>query len=248
MHHEIMLLLLEGKLHLAPLSNPQKILDIGTGTGIWAIDMADKYPMSKVIGTDLSPIQSKWVPPNCRFEIDDAEDDWTYRDDDYFDFIHARNISMGICDWPRLLSQSLRCLQPGGYIELAEIGIQLECDDETLSDSDPAKKNAELQAQAMMAMGRPPVTDVTLKDYLEDAGFVDVQVTKVKQPIGPWPTDPALKQIGSMALLIAETGLRAYCMEPFTGFLGLSGKKASKSCREALKSMKEANAHIYVSL
>jgi methylase of polypeptide subunit release factors len=53
MHHEIMLLLLEGKLHLAPLSNPQKILDIGTGTGIWAIDMADKYPMSKVIGTDL---------------------------------------------------------------------------------------------------------------------------------------------------------------------------------------------------
>jgi hypothetical protein len=55
-----------------------------------------------------SPIQSKWVPPNCRFEIDDAEDDWTYRDDDYFDFIHARNISMGICDWPRLLSQSFR--------------------------------------------------------------------------------------------------------------------------------------------
>lgn len=139
-------------------------------------------------------------------------------------------------------------MQPGGCIELAEIGVQLECDDETLSDSDPAKKNADLQAQAMMTMGRPPVTDVTLKDYLEDAGFVDIQVTKVKQPIGPWPTDAAQKQIGSMALLIAETGLRAYCMEPFTGFLGLSGKKASKSCREALKSMKVANAHIYVSL
>lgn len=53
MHHEIMLLLLDGKLHLAPIENPQRILDIGTGTGIWAIDAADKYPMAKVIGTDL---------------------------------------------------------------------------------------------------------------------------------------------------------------------------------------------------
>lgn len=54
MHHEIMLLLLGGKLHLAPLGgNPQRILDIGTGTGIWAMDMADRYPTAKVIGTDL---------------------------------------------------------------------------------------------------------------------------------------------------------------------------------------------------
>lgn len=28
---------LEGKLHLAPLGRPQNILDIGTGSGIWAM-------------------------------------------------------------------------------------------------------------------------------------------------------------------------------------------------------------------
>lgn len=28
---------LEGKLHLAPLLNPQNILDVGTGTGVWAM-------------------------------------------------------------------------------------------------------------------------------------------------------------------------------------------------------------------
>jgi methylase of polypeptide subunit release factors len=57
LEHHIFLLLLEGELHLAPLSDPQRILDLGTGTGIWAIDMADKYPSASVLGTDLSPVQ-----------------------------------------------------------------------------------------------------------------------------------------------------------------------------------------------
>lgn len=37
---------LENKLHLAPIgSDPQNVLDIATGTGIWAIDFG-KFPIS----------------------------------------------------------------------------------------------------------------------------------------------------------------------------------------------------------
>jgi ubiquinone/menaquinone biosynthesis C-methylase UbiE len=64
LHHEMMRLLWNDKLHESPLDKPHRILDIGTGTGIWAIDMADQYPMAEVIGTDLSPIQPQWVPAN----------------------------------------------------------------------------------------------------------------------------------------------------------------------------------------
>ena len=39
--HHMFLLLLGGKLYTAPLENPQKVLDVGTGTGIWAIDFAE---------------------------------------------------------------------------------------------------------------------------------------------------------------------------------------------------------------
>lgn len=56
-HREIFLQLLSGKLHMAPLNTPHNILDIGTGTGIWAVDTADKYRTASVVGTDLSLIQ-----------------------------------------------------------------------------------------------------------------------------------------------------------------------------------------------
>lgn len=78
MHHHIFLLLLNDALHLAPIGpRPHKILDVGTGTGIWAIDMAEyaarktyqlfhvanrrsQYPSAEVTGIDLSPVQPKW--------------------------------------------------------------------------------------------------------------------------------------------------------------------------------------------
>ncbi|RSL47957.1 hypothetical protein CEP54_013143 [Fusarium duplospermum] len=42
----------------------QRVLDVGTGTGYWAIRLADQYPSAKVIGTDIAPIQSSNGPPN----------------------------------------------------------------------------------------------------------------------------------------------------------------------------------------
>jgi hypothetical protein len=38
MKHCMVMLLCNHELHFAPLQNPQKVLDIGTGTGIWAIE------------------------------------------------------------------------------------------------------------------------------------------------------------------------------------------------------------------
>ncbi|KAG8407187.1 hypothetical protein J3458_020679 [Metarhizium acridum] len=49
--------ILDGKQFLAPVpDNPQKIVDLGTGAGYWALDVAEKFPSARVIGTDLSPI------------------------------------------------------------------------------------------------------------------------------------------------------------------------------------------------
>ena len=39
-----LLQMFKGKAFFAPLSKPQKIVDWGTGTGIWALDVGDEYP------------------------------------------------------------------------------------------------------------------------------------------------------------------------------------------------------------
>ncbi|KAI2376329.1 hypothetical protein LOY93_000294 [Ophidiomyces ophidiicola] len=69
--------LLEGKLFLAPIGNsPVRVIDICTGTGVWAMEFADRFPSAEVIGNDLSPIQPSFVPPNVKFVVDDVEAEW----------------------------------------------------------------------------------------------------------------------------------------------------------------------------
>ena len=58
--HQMFKITMGDKLYLAPIDKPATILDIGTGTGIWAIEMGDDFPDSEILGTDLSPTQPTW--------------------------------------------------------------------------------------------------------------------------------------------------------------------------------------------
>ncbi|KAI8246293.1 Secondary metabolism regulator LAE1 [Colletotrichum sp. SAR 10_96] len=67
----------------------------------WAVEMGDIFDNVEVIGTDLSAIQSEWVPPNVKFEIDDVESPWIQ--DEKFDYIFCRFMAASIADWPKLI-------------------------------------------------------------------------------------------------------------------------------------------------
>lgn len=106
MKHSMIVNLCGGKLHFAPIGeNPQNIIDLGTGTGIWVIDMGDEYPSAEILGVDLSPIQTEWVPPNVRFMVDDVEDTWL-KEDDFYDLVHGRHITPAIKDFPGLIKKA----------------------------------------------------------------------------------------------------------------------------------------------
>ena len=232
MHHEIMLIITSRKLYQAPVSNISRILDLGTGTGIWAIDCADFHPEAEVIGLDLSPIQPPFVPPNCRFEVDDFELHWTYPKK-YFDFIHGRNIVTSMKDIMDTLEQVKQHLKPGGYFELAELGWEIFSDDNTLEDSWAPKRCSDLGREAMRKLGRPVPTAEWLEQTLNDSGFLDVEVETWKQPMGRWPKAKELKKAGSLFTMSAETGYHAYYMALLTRVHGWKSEDADELCKKA---------------
>lgn len=122
LQNHIFLLTLEGRLYSAPIPEEQtlhRVLDVGTGTGIWAVDFADEHPEAEVVGVDLSPIQPKFVPPNLVFEIDDLEEEWTFNKP--FDFIMARMTVQFFADSARYFEQAFQHLSPGGWIECIDV-------------------------------------------------------------------------------------------------------------------------------
>jgi ubiquinone/menaquinone biosynthesis C-methylase UbiE len=67
-------------LALADVPMPRRVLDLGTGTGVVALALAERYPEAEVVGIDLSPgmieeARGK-LPPELagrvRFEVGDA--------------------------------------------------------------------------------------------------------------------------------------------------------------------------------
>ena len=59
--HQMIRITMGNKLFFSPLGeNIERVLDVGTGTGIWAIEMGDQYPDTEIIGTDLSAVQPTW--------------------------------------------------------------------------------------------------------------------------------------------------------------------------------------------
>jgi SAM-dependent methyltransferase len=178
MHH-IFRLVLGGALYRVPIADgrppPERILDVGTGTGIWAIEMADEFPNATVIGTDLSPIQPGWVPPNCKFYVDDAEAEWNYPTDEHFDLIHGRGLGGGIKDWPRLYGQIYRNLKPGGWLELVEHEATFRSDDDTIQRAPWTGRLLNGLYEAGRRIGKTLTVAHMHKKWMEDAGFLDVR-------------------------------------------------------------------------
>jgi ubiquinone/menaquinone biosynthesis C-methylase UbiE len=122
-----------GGLALAPIHEPEAVLDVACGTGLWARDMARRYPAAQVVGFDTNGAQIEqaveegtWrgddrMPGNCHLERGDALASWSYPDA-AFDYTHARFFSpfLPVAQLPDFIAEMLRVTRPGGWIELVE--------------------------------------------------------------------------------------------------------------------------------
>lgn len=61
-----------------------------------------------------------------------------------------------------------------------------------------------------------------MKSLIEAAGFVDVQETKYKLPLGPWSAEPKYKEIGKFYERFYKTGLQGWLLHTLTTGMGVS--------------------------
>ncbi|KAI1083005.1 S-adenosyl-L-methionine-dependent methyltransferase [Whalleya microplaca] len=248
MNHHFLTLCLGGKLFLAPLKDDvKKILDIGTATGLWAIDVADEYPNCEVIGTDLSPIQPAFCPPNVQFQIDDAEQDWTFEPNS-FDYVHIRYMIGAILDWPKLFRQAYRVLKPGGWIESFETEAHYRSDDGTLPADSAMYMWQDLFLEGGKKLNRSfsVITNDTQRKGIEEAGFVDLSIKDIKVPMGGWPADRKLREIGQWAQCTLEQDLEGFVVFMWNTVLGRPLADMQLFLMKYRKELRTKSIHAYL--
>ncbi|KAG7055435.1 umta methyltransferase family protein [Colletotrichum scovillei] len=220
--HAMMVKAIGSRLYNAPLKKEkvQRILDIGTGTGLWAVEMGDVFENAEVLGIDLSPIQPEWVPPNVKFEIDDVESPWV--GNRKYDFIMCRYMVASIKDWPGLIRNIFDHLNPGGWVEFQDVNTQFYSDDDTFSQDSATARWMAGFATACKGMGRDTDVAPTLASLLRQGGFPPetVHAHRIKAPLGPWAKDQFHKDLGMMNLILTIDGLEALSLKLFSELLG----------------------------
>ncbi|PMD22736.1 S-adenosyl-L-methionine-dependent methyltransferase [Hyaloscypha hepaticicola] len=244
LQHHLFQLTLGGKLFTAPI-DPKKtlrVLDVGTGTGIWAIDYADEHPQAEVLGVDVSPIQPSFVPPNVRFEVDDAEKPWSYAKE--FDFIFSRMMTGSFGNWRAYIQECFDHTNPGGYLEVEDILSPPQCQDDTLKGT-ALEKWGNLFLESSIKLGVPLDSALSIKKNMEEAGYVDVVQVIYEWPMNKWPADKNMKTIGLWSHEATTATLSDMTTALFGRGLGWTPEEVEVFLVDVRKDMKNPRIHAY---
>jgi SAM-dependent methyltransferase len=198
-----------GNHYIAPIHPPLPlILDVGTGTGIWASEIARLFPASTVVGVDLSDRSFKRpAQENCLLRIGNVLSGLPFPDE-FFSFTHQRLLVAGITaeNWPRVIHELVRVTRAGGWIELVEIDNQMQ------NPGPATTKVQEFMSTVSQSMGFDGEVIRHLGDLLVQEGLQSVEVQTIPVPVGEWAG-----RVGQMMkhdLLSATNALKGrYCTQ-----------------------------------
>lgn len=177
--------------YLAPLERPRDVLDVGSGSGRWAQEMALAFPHANVVGLDLAPppvdaaahspdTESQSMrPPNFVFVTANVLEGVPFANAS-FDYTHQRLLFAAIPRprWPQVVSELARVTRPGGWVELVEgsVGEGAESPAERTFTEWALQVTARREIDLQVG-GRLPT-------FLRSAGLTNVASREVRIPIG----------------------------------------------------------------
>lgn len=198
--HEFLTLALDDKLHTCPaaaISEHATILDVGTGTGTWACEIASRSESARVYGIDLHQVEPPQAPSNVVFETVNVMTGFPFNTGT-FDFVHSRLLVGGITDWKLYLENLLRITKRGGFVECVEMEL---CPRSAKGSASPEIVQW-IDKMSTLLRGRNLRPDIAgaLKEEMRRAGFEDIEETILMVPLADWQEAGPGKEVGRLAL------------------------------------------------
>ncbi|KAF7288337.1 S-adenosyl-L-methionine-dependent methyltransferase [Mycena chlorophos] len=187
-----------GRLVWAPIefTKDTKVLENATGTGIWLLDLASSIDASvEMQGIDIeSRLFAKSLPKNISLRVGNLLShpaDWT----NTFDLLNQRflMVALEIPQWPQALTEMLRVLKPGGWVQI--------CEPSAWRDASPDRTRPGLTTLNALVRALGAQRNLFLEcgeampGLLEAAGFVDVHKEVRSVKMGAWGGDDGVKQM-----------------------------------------------------
>ncbi|KAG8701072.1 hypothetical protein FRC09_005575 [Ceratobasidium sp. 395] len=241
-----------------------RILDMRTGDGTWAQEMATEFPHCDITSVDIAPMTTHAPRPNISFEIYDLYAG-VAEPDESFDYVSCRHLQLIVKEYDRLIFDLHRVLRPGGLISVCEVENFLFEVDEPPYNTIAYKSlpnvcyGVDLVRAAITAQGIDLDAVYRIGDWLRpnsefwrrtgekyeipqsriiqaSTGFTHINNQQVLMPTGTWHPDPAVAQIGA---LISRTWMMAW--RQLEGVLTEHGldedeaKRVASTCIEELQ-------------
>jgi ubiquinone/menaquinone biosynthesis C-methylase UbiE len=175
--HYMMRYALRGN-YAAPIGDHhEQILDVGCGTGRWAIEMAQTFSDAVVTGVDITPptlndaiLDANLRPANVNFVVGDVLKGLPF-EDQQFTYTHQRYMigAIPLPEWPRAIGELARLTRPDGWVEVVEA--------DTSKNGGPALRQADAWVAAMLARrGLDIHLAQNLVRWLQETGLQQVKL------------------------------------------------------------------------
>ncbi|KAJ7229842.1 S-adenosyl-L-methionine-dependent methyltransferase [Mycena pura] len=204
----------EGKLGFAPVSEvrPKKILDIGCGSGAWAIQAAEQFPDAHILAVDMSPLPERTLPANMSFKVVDVSQGLPFEPE--FDIVHERLVFCHLLNVAEVIERAARLLKPGGLLLLEEFDMS-----SLVKIGGPvAQRWASQYIKLCTSRGTEPGAHNVRRGWALACPCAQIIPSHERHRVGPSILDESLNALGRAMRAFSLVGAKAVSKNPSHDF------------------------------
>ena len=134
--------------------------------------------------------------------------------------VHGRQLFGSVSDYQKLYAEVLRALKPGGWYEQVEIDPVVLSEDGSIAGTG-FDQVGPLTLKAAEKFGKSFRVLNHMRQDMTEAGFEEIREVRFKWPIGGWPKDKKMKEIGRYNAASWDQGMEGWLLYLYTEYLGV---------------------------